>query len=224
LRGPGGKVEAFGAHWAAPPHYRPSFWGRPKTFDPGAVVHEQAGLELAGYFGPLGAGKHTLQVVVPAGRMNVDGKLTSQMASAPLDFEVVMLTPDLRRKMEATPKDEAGVSFEPVARAVKPDKLDRSMQLRLTNGSPAAIHFPQYIGMELTPTEAEYFGGDGCWRKESLGWCGTFLGMKELGPQQATTLTTYVPSEAGRFVRFTVRIAQNGESRTVLSSVVELKD
>jgi len=165
-----------------------------------------------------------VQVVVPAGRMNVDGKLTSQLASAAVDFEVVALTPALRRKMEATPRDAAGVSLEPVARAVKPDKSDRSIQLRLLNGSKAVIRFPQYIGMDLAPTEAESFGGDGRWRKEPLGWCGTFLGAKELDPKEAVTITTYVPSETARFVRFTLRVAEEEKWRTVVSPVVELTD
>src|SRR5262249_28321564 len=45
LRDPAGKIKAFGAHWTTLPQYRPNFWGRPKTFNPGAVVHEQASLE-----------------------------------------------------------------------------------------------------------------------------------------------------------------------------------
>ena len=46
LRDPRDKIKAFGAHWAAPPHYRPNFWGRPKTFDAGAVVHENPAWNL----------------------------------------------------------------------------------------------------------------------------------------------------------------------------------
>jgi hypothetical protein len=224
LRDPRDKIKAFGAHWAAPQHYRPNFWGRPKSFDAGAVVHEQSSLEPAEHFGRLDAGRYTLQVVVPAGRMTVDGKLTLQLASAPVDFMVVALTPELRRKMEATPKDDEGVSLEPTARAVKPDKTDRSIKLRLVNGSNAVIHFQQYINMDLAPTEAEYFGGDGRWHKESLGWCGTFLGMKELAPKRAATITTYVPSDQARFVRFRLQVAQDGKGREVVSPVVELKD
>jgi hypothetical protein len=224
LRDPRDKIKAFGARWAAPPHYQPNFWGRPKTFDAGAVVHEQSRLEPAEHFGRLGAGRHTLQVVVPAGRMTVDGKLTLQLASAPVDFTVVALTPELHRKMEATPKDDDGVSLEPMARAVKPDKTDRSIKLRLVNGSKAVIGFRQYIGMDLAPTEADYFGGDGRWHKESLGWCNTFLGAKELDPKQAATITTYVPSDQPRFVRFKLQVAQDGKRREVVSPVVELKD
>jgi hypothetical protein len=224
LRDARGKVRAFGAHWAAPPRYRPNFSGRPKAFDPGAVVQEQAGLEPAEYFGRLGAGKHTLQVVVPAGRMNVDGKRTAPLASAPVNFDVVALTRALRRTMEAIPRDAAGVSLEPLARAVTPDKSDRSIKLRLINGSKGVIRFPQYVGMDLAPTEAESFGGDGRWRNESLGWCGTFLGGKELGPKEAVTITTYVPSETGRFVRFILRVAEDGKTRPVVSPVVELTD
>jgi hypothetical protein len=31
LRDPSDEIKAFGAHWAAPEHYRPNFWGRPKV-------------------------------------------------------------------------------------------------------------------------------------------------------------------------------------------------
>lgn len=230
LRGPRDKIRSFGAHWTVPPHYRPNFWGRPKTFDPGAVVHKQAGLEPAAFFGPLDVGKHALQVVVPVGRMTVDGKPTAQLASAPVDFDVTPLTPELRRVMEATPKDDAGVTLEPMARAVTPDKLDRSVKLRLVNGSKAVIRFPQYLDMDLSPTDAEYFGGDGRWHKESLGWCGTGMASKELQPNQTATILTYVPSNKIRFVRFTLqvtdndKVAERGKSRQVASPVIELKE
>lgn len=222
-RDPGGKIRSFGTHWADPMRYRPNFWGRPKEFDTRAVVHEQSGLEPASYFGRLHAGKHTLQVVVPAGRLTVNGKPTLQLASPPVDFQVVTLSPELRKKMEDTPRDDGCVSFEPVARQVKraPDGI---VKFRLANGSAVPIHYARYDGTDLVPTEAEYFGGDGKWRKETLGWCVLGLGGEKLDPKESATITTHVPSASGRFVRFTIQIGENGKRRTVYSPAIELKD
>lgn len=223
LRDSNGKIRAFGQHWAAPLHYRPNFWGRPEKFEPGAVVLEQTGLEPAGYFGSLGVGKHTLQVVVPDGRMKVDGKLTLQLASKPFAFEVVALTPNLRQKMEVAVENVAGISLEPTARAVTPNKNDRSIKLKLVNGSKDLIRFPQYLGMDLAPTEAEFFGGDGRWHKESLGWCGTGLLQQDLAAKQSANLSTYVPTDKAGYVRFKLSIAVDGKRRDVVSPVIELK-
>jgi hypothetical protein len=224
LRDPREKIRSFGTHWADPVRYPATFVGRSKEFDPGAAVYEQHRMEPASYFGKLESGKHTLQVVVPAGRMSVGGKPTLQLASAPVDFRVVAMSPELRKKLEDTPKDDGCVSFEPTARVVKPGQLDQGIKLTLANGSGAPISYTRYDGTDLVPTEAEYFGGDGRWRKESLDWCGIGLGVGKLDPKESATVTTYVPTDSGKFVRFAIRIGENGKQRTVYSPAIELKD
>ena len=222
LPDPKGKVQAFGEHWAEPLHYRPNFLNNPTTVKPGASLFEMKGLQPSGYFGPLAAGNYSVQVVVPPARMTVDGKLTLQMSSVPIDFRVSKLTQELRKKLETTPEDRTGVTVKPVKRIVKTTLNNRSVKLRILNKSKAKLRFSQYIGMKLVPTEVECFGGDGTWRKKTLGWCGTGMGIATLLPGQTAEIVTQVPLDTGRFVRFGIRVEEAGKSRTVGSSVVEV--
>jgi len=226
LRDPQRKIRSFGSHWAEPKQYAPNFHGRTEKFDSGATVYEQTRMEPANFFGDFGNGKHAVQVVVPVGRMAINGDPIQQLASRPVEFQVVTLTPALRRTMETTPKDDAGVSLEPVARSIATSKIGQAITMRLTNNSAKSIYFSKYINDKLSPTTFEVFAGSGKWIKGPVGWCGSFLGAEELAPKKTATITTYSPTDTGRYFRITIEVNDKGskKTRTIVSRVIEIVD
>ena len=226
LRNSQGDVHSWGDEYVDPKKFPPAFGPVVQASRRGETVSELRGIAVKEFLGQLKAGKYTLQVLVPSGRLSVNDTPTLQLASGLLTFRVVVLTDAMRKAIGATPQDSAGVVLTPQAQGAKAGVNDQEVDLKLTNGSRIPIEYSGYFD---DPTSALYrwevFTGDGTWReKGSPGWCGTGLVTKRLGPGESAKITADGSESPSRIVRFRIPVTDAGtkQFRDIVSPGVEL--
>lgn len=131
-------------------------------------------------FGVLKPGAYTVVVEMPAKRMSIESKPSPTVISKPWRFEIVTLTPALKKKINEPTETLAGVTLETVKTK---NKQGHALQaLKLTNGSKQTISYTGYEGSTSGISNIEYFGGDGKWHAQFQGLCGTGMIQIKLQP------------------------------------------
>ncbi len=160
------------------------------TLDVSANVNVSAHpIGLTHLFGKLPPDRYTVVVELPAGRFSVDGKPLPRVVSKPYQLEVTAMTAALKKKIHEPTEQPNGITLKRVKSQNKQGKPTYAMTL--TNKSSKTIAYSGYGEGPSGILYSENFCGDGKWRQQFMGLCGTGLISKQLKPGESAVIGMY---------------------------------